>query len=87
VPHTLPALVFLGIDDRQHASTQGVPMSVDPSRPEGVPYFALEATEDFEVEGGIWEDARNSASAMDGWTAGIFAQGRALIDWNVRNKV
>ena len=86
-PHTLPALVFLGIDDRQHASSQGVPMAVDPLNPEGVPYFAVEATKDFEVAGGEWGDARNSANAMDGWTAGIFAQGRALIDWNVRNKV
>jgi len=42
---------------------------------------------DYEVKDGEWGDARGTANAMDGWSAGIFAQARALIDWNVRNKV
>lgn len=60
---------------------------MDPLAPEGIPYFALNAPKDFEIEGGEFGDARGSANAMDGWTAGVFAQGRALIDWNVRNRV
>jgi NAD+ diphosphatase len=39
------------------------------------------------VEGGEFGEARASAGAMSGWEAGLFAQGRALVDWNVRNKV
>ena len=86
-PHTLPELVFLGIDDRPQSSEQGVPARIDPLHPRGVPYFAFNVGKDYEVEGGEWGDARGTANAMDGWCAGIFAQARALIDWNVRNKV
>ena len=90
LPHTLAPLVFLGIDDRTPASHQGKPAKVDPLCPEGIPYFALDVGKDgaeYEKLGGVWGDARGSANAMDGWTAGVFAQARALIDWNVRNKV
>jgi NAD+ diphosphatase len=81
-------IVFLGIDDRPTASDGSVPAAVDPSNPKGVPYFALDAgDEDWTFEGGEFGDARNNASNMDGWSAGIFAQARALIDWNGRNKV
>jgi NAD+ diphosphatase len=88
LPHTLPALVFLGVDDRPDASSTSVPARADLMHPEGVPYFALDAgTEDWEIEGGEFGDARASGSAMSGWEAGVFALSRALIDWNVRNKV
>lgn len=88
LPHTLPALVFLGIDDRPDASKDSVPAKVDPRHPQGVPYFAIDAgKEKWEVEGGEFGDARASASSMSGWEAGIFAQARALIDWNCRNLV
>lgn len=88
LPHTLPALVFLGVDDRPDASSTSVPARADPMHPEGVPYFALDTgTEDWEIEGGEFGDARASGSAMGGWEAGVFALSRALIDWNVRNKV
>jgi NAD+ diphosphatase len=90
LPHTLAPIVFLGIDDRAHASHQGKPAKVDPLCPGGIPYFAIDVGKDgaeYEKLGGEWGDARGSANAMDGWTAGVFAQARALIDWNVRNKV
>ncbi len=88
LPHSLPALVFLGIDDRPDASRSSVPATQDPQQPEGVPYFALDAGKgEWEVNGGEWGDARASGSAMSGWEAGVFAQARALLDWNTRNKV
>lgn len=37
--------------------------------------------------GGEWGEARASGGAMEGWDAGVFAQARALVDWNGRNKV
>lgn len=88
LPHTLPAVVFLGIDDRQSASADAKPMAEDPLNPKGVPYFAVDAPRgDWTPEGGEFVDARATGSAMAGWDAGIFAQGRALVDWNMRNKV
>ena len=88
LPHGSSIVVFLGIDDRPESSSQGRPARVDPQAPQGIPYFALDIGEgEWGVEGGEWGDSRISANAMDGWSAGIFAQGRALIDWNVRNKV
>jgi len=90
LPHPQPALVFLGLDDRPDASSDSVPAAIDPQNPKGVPYFALDVgKEDIDLEslGGEWGDVRNSASAMSGWEAGILAQGRALLDWNIRNKV
>jgi NAD+ diphosphatase len=88
LPHTLPALVFLGIDDRPDASKDSVPAKVDPRNPQGVPYFAIDAgKEEWTIEGAEFGDARASASSMSGWEAGIFAQARALIDWNCRNLV
>jgi len=80
--------VFLGIDDRPDASKDSVPAKVDPQHPQGVPYFAIDAgKEDWVVEGAEFGDARASASSMSGWEAGVFAQARALIDWNCRNLV
>jgi len=80
--------VFLGIDDRPDASQGSVPAKVDPKNPQGVPYFAIDAgKEDWVIEGAEFGDARASASSMSGWEAGIFAQARALIDWNCRNLV
>jgi hypothetical protein len=88
LPHTLPGLVFLGIDDRPDASKDSVPAKVDPLNPQGVPYFAIDAgKEEWVVEGAEFGDARASASSMSGWEAGVFAQARALIDWNCRNLV
>ncbi|KAK8854679.1 hypothetical protein IAR55_003418 [Kwoniella newhampshirensis] len=90
LPYALPALVFLGIDDRADPTTNAS-SAVDHSNPSGIPYFALDAAEPewdeiIEKRGGEWGDARASATALTGWEAGIFAQGRALVDWNVRNK-
>ena len=44
LPTTLPALVFLGIDDRTEAKEGAVPAEVDPKDPKGVPYFALDVS-------------------------------------------
>lgn len=88
LPYSSPALVFLGVDDRPDASRSSQPAAEDPKTPKGVPYFALDAgKEQWDVDGGEWGDARASASAMSGWEAGIFAQSRALLDWNMRNRV
>ena len=87
-------LVFLGIDVRQTSSTpetdlqSGSASYIDLSNPPGTPYFAIDAgAEEWQVGDGEWGDARSSASSMSGWEAGVFAQARALVDWNVRNKV
>jgi hypothetical protein len=32
-------------------------------------------------------DARATGGQLTEWEAGIFAQSRALVDWNMRNKV
>ncbi|WVF67562.1 hypothetical protein IAT40_002320 [Kwoniella sp. CBS 6097] len=90
IPHTLPALVFLGIDDRSSPTTNES-STVDHLNPTGTPYFALDAgTSDWDAllneVGGEWGDARASAASMSKWDAGVFAQGRALVDWNTRNK-
>ncbi|OCF44027.1 NAD+ diphosphatase [Kwoniella heveanensis CBS 569] len=90
IPYTLPALVFLGIDDRSSPTTNES-SKVDHLNPTGTPYFALDAGmndwEDLLAEvGGEWGDARASAASMSNWDAGVFAQGRALVDWNTRNK-
>ena len=81
-----PAVVFLGLDDR-NTSTQNKPTNFDHSTPEGTAYFAVDAPKGWEIDGGEWGDARTSSMAMDAWSANLFAQGRALIDWNVRNRV
>ena len=80
--------MFLGIDDRPNASSTSKPASYDPQNPEGVPYFAVNVPDDYEVpaEGEFYE-ARLSGGEMDAWEAGIFSGARSLIDWNVRYKV
>lgn len=88
IPHTLPTIVFLGIDDRPDASETSVPAEVDPENPRGVPYFALDATNlDADLHGGGYVEGRSAGTALSPWDAGVYAQARALIDWNVRNKV
>ncbi|WVR09506.1 hypothetical protein IAU60_006574 [Kwoniella sp. DSM 27419] len=90
LPQTLPPLVFLGIDDRI-APTSNSSTKTDHLNPAGTPYFALDAGKEdwasvLEQVQGEWGDARASAAAMSGWDAAIFAQGRAMVDWNARNK-
>ncbi|WVQ72096.1 hypothetical protein IAR50_001641 [Cryptococcus sp. DSM 104548] len=85
---SLPNLIFLGIDDRQDPTTNKS-SAVDHLNPKGTPYFALDATGtsfDEAGSGGEWGDPRASGSAFGAWDAGVFAQARALIDWNGRNK-
>ena len=92
LPLTLPPLVFLGLDDRHDPASRS---ASDPEAVEGAPIFALDASDpgfadeianndDLKVE---FADARQTGGALGGWEAGVFAQARALIDWNARNKV
>lgn len=89
LPETSSALVFLGVDDRPLASKDAVPADVDPQNPKGVPYFAIEALPATDVDqslGGSFQEARAAASHLSPWEAGLFAEARAMIDWNTRNK-
>ncbi|WRT68523.1 uncharacterized protein IL334_005500 [Kwoniella shivajii] len=88
LPQTLAALVFLGIDDRQ-SPTNNSSSQVEHHNPKGTAYFAIDAgSEEWDLEklNAEFGEARASGSAMTPWDAAVFAQGRALIDWNVRNK-
>lgn len=88
IPHTLPAIVFLGIDDRPDASETSVPAEVDPENPKGVPFFAVDASSlELDLQGGGFVEGRAAGTALSAWEAGVFAEARALIDWNARNKV
>lgn len=85
----LAPLIFLGIDDHCDPTTNASP-AVDHLNPQGTAYFAVDVTDvpfDEEKVGGEWGEARASGGAMEGWDAGVFAQARALVDWNGRNKV
>lgn len=96
LPETLPALVFLGVDDRPSASKDAVPAREDPQNPQGVPYFAIDVPASspdgadsavaIERLGGSFQEARAAASHLSAWEAGIFAEARAMVDWNTRNK-
>lgn len=83
LPSGLPALVFLGIDDRVESKQGAVPAEVDPKNPKGVAYFAVDMAgrEDVEegVEGGQWVEPRLAGSSLGGWEANVFAMGRALM--------
>ncbi|KAI4115386.1 MAG: hypothetical protein LQ345_004005 [Seirophora villosa] len=87
---TIPQLLFLGLDER---NKQGLTYNIYT----GSPYFALDVT----PKGTITAQARSLIQAMQsrGLTflegriqaslpaqdAAIYAQGRALLDWNARN--
>ncbi|WVQ80150.1 hypothetical protein IAT38_002255 [Cryptococcus sp. DSM 104549] len=91
LPSTRPTLVFLGIDDRADPTTNAS-SATDHLAPRGPAFFALDVTSvpagEFDVAklGGAWGDARASGGAMSPWDAGVYAQARALVDWNGRNK-
>nr|KIR49312.1 NAD+ diphosphatase [Cryptococcus bacillisporus CA1280] len=85
---SLAPLIFLGIDDHCEPTTNASP-AIDHLNPQGTAYFAVDVTDvpfDEEKVGGEWGEARASGGAMEGWDAGVFAQARALVDWNGRNK-
>ena len=83
LPSTLPALVFLGIDDRESAKDGAVPAEIDPKNPKGVAYFAVDVTGleagDANVDGAEFVEPRLAGSSMGGWEANIVAQARALM--------
>ncbi|KAI9828428.1 MAG: NADH pyrophosphatase [Thelocarpon impressellum] len=87
---TTPQLVFLGIDE---SSKEGLAWK----RYTGAPFFALDVTPKGSVEaqarGVVAEMERRGLAFLEGRThlsfpapeAAIFAQARALLDWNARN--
>jgi NAD+ diphosphatase len=85
LPTSLPALVFLGIDDRTEAKEGAVPAEVDPKDPKGVPYFALDvsgANITLSALGAVeaeFVEPRLAGSSLGGWEANLFAQARALM--------
>lgn len=101
LPTSLPALVFLGIDDRTEAKEGAVPAEVDPKDPKGVPYFALdvsganvdlrelgkEGKEEGQGHGAEFVEPRLAGSSLGGWEANLFAQARALMGESESSKV
>lgn len=85
LPSSLPALVFLGIDDRVEAKEGAVPAEVDPKDPKGVPYFALDVSganvnlSELGVGEAEFVEPRLAGSSLGGWEANLFAQARALM--------
>lgn len=88
----VPHLIFLGLDERQQ--NRDVLKWADYS---GVPYFALDATpkgsieaqatnlrQEFEARGKNFLEGRLHIS-LPAHEAAIYAQARALVDWNARN--
>lgn len=88
----IPQLIFLGLDERQ----QNVDVLKWTSY-SGVPYFALDVTpigsieaqatnlrQEFESQGKIFLEGRSHMS-LPAHEAAMYAQARALIDWNARN--
>ena len=87
---TIPQLLFLGLDER---NTQGLTYGIYT----GSPFFALDVTpkgtaasqaesliQNVESRGLVFIDGRIIAS-LPAQDAAIYAQGRALLDWNARN--
>lgn len=85
-----PQLLFLGLDE---SNTQGLEWTIY----KGSPYFALDVTpkgsfeakansliKDFEARGLIFIEGRLHMS-LSAPEAAIYAQARALLDWNARN--
>lgn len=93
LPPSLPALVFLGIDDRTEAKEGAVPAEVDPKDPKGVPYFALDVSganvnlSELGVGEAEFVEPRLAGSSLGGWEANLFAQARALMGESESSKV
>ncbi len=92
VPASLPVLVFLGVDDRPSSDTHATQTPQDAQNPSGPPYFALDLPASAELPASAqgtpaaFSDARSAASHLSAYEAGLFAQARAMIDWNTRNR-
>ncbi|KAI5452959.1 NADH pyrophosphatase [Naganishia albida] len=100
LPTSAPTLVFLGIDDRPASHPSATPAKIDPKSPQGVPYFAVaipappEPKEGEDVKKGMkglkqeneFVEPRLAGSSLSPWQANIFAEARAMVDWNERNK-
>lgn len=88
----IPQLIFLGLDERQQNDDVLKWTSYS-----GVPYFALDVTpkgsieaqatnlrQEFEAQGKVFLEGRSHMS-LPAHEAAMYAQARALIDWNARN--
>ena len=87
---TIPQLVFLGLDERQK---EGFEWTIY----KGSPYFALDVTPKGSIEDNATSVIREMESrglkflegrmhmSLPASSAAIFAQARALLDWNARN--
>ena len=93
LPTSLPALVFLGIDDRTEAKEGAVPAEENPKDPKGVPYFALDVSganvnlSELGVGEAEFVEPRLAGSSLGGWEANLFAQARALMGESESSKV
>lgn len=96
-----PALVFLGVDERSAPlSIQSLPLSkptdestLESHSPHGVPFWALDTTtlDDLREDvlksgGGEFTDMRAGMASISPEQAAIAGEGRALLDWNTRNR-
>ncbi|KAK4703536.1 NAD+ diphosphatase, partial [Phenoliferia sp. Uapishka_3] len=97
-----PALVFLGVDERSAPlAAKSLPLSkptdastLETHSPFGIPYWALDVSSMEQLQkkvlldgGGEFADLRAGMSTISPEQASLAAQGRALVDWNDRNKV
>ncbi|KAL8278106.1 hypothetical protein RQP46_009566 [Phenoliferia psychrophenolica] len=96
-----PALVFLGVDERSAPqSAKSLPLSkptddstLESHSPYGVPYWALDVTTLHELREkwvkasrGEFTDMRAGMASISPEQAAVAGEGRALIDWNTRNR-
>ncbi|KAM0756506.1 hypothetical protein T439DRAFT_321210 [Meredithblackwellia eburnea MCA 4105] len=96
-----PALVFLGVDERSAPDeAKSLPLSkptdsstLEQHSPYGVPYWALDTTtlDDLRDKvlkegGGEFTDMRAGMSSIPAEQAALAGEGRALVDWNTRNR-
>lgn len=87
IPFTLPVLVFLGLEEASHFQAADV---LNHHNPNGSPVFAIDVPTSVSLpslpSNCSFQDARSAASHLSPFEAGLFAQARAMIDWNTRNK-
>ncbi|KAK4702494.1 hypothetical protein P7C70_g3728, partial [Phenoliferia sp. Uapishka_3] len=97
-----PALVFLGVDERSAPlSAKSLPLSkptdestLESHSPYGIPYWALDVTtlDDLRSKvlkdgGGEFTDMRAGMASISPEQASLAGEGRALVDWNTRNRL
>lgn len=94
--------MFLGVDERSAPlAAKSLPLSkptdestLESHSPHGIPYWALDVTSLHELRdkvlkdgGGEFTDMRAGMASISPEQAAVAGEGRALIDWNTRNRV